>query len=74
MGRYLRGKRVACVRPSMGNGVWAEYMVTTVNLAFPLDASVNLEQGAMSVINPLTAMAFIIIAQNSSPISALKFP
>lgn len=63
MARYLRGKRVACVRANKRDGVWAEYMVTTANLAFPLDASVGLEQGSMSALNPLTAMAFISIAQ-----------
>jgi NADPH2:quinone reductase len=63
MARYLRGKRVACVRADKCDGVWAEYMVTKANLAFPLDASVGLEQGSMSAINPLTTMAFIIIAQ-----------
>jgi NADPH:quinone reductase-like Zn-dependent oxidoreductase len=63
MGRYLNGKRVACVSQERGNGVWAEYMVTTTSLAFPLDASVSLEQGAMSVTNPLTAMAFLTLAK-----------
>ncbi|MGD8585753.1 MAG: zinc-binding dehydrogenase [Chloroflexota bacterium] len=63
MARYLRGKRVACVRAPERDGVWAEYMVTKAGLAYPLDASVGLEEGSMSVINPLTAMAFIKTAQ-----------
>jgi NADPH:quinone reductase-like Zn-dependent oxidoreductase len=63
MGRYLSGKRVACVSQEHGDGVWAEYMVTTTSLALPLDASLSLEQGAMSVVNPLTAMAFLALAQ-----------
>ena len=63
MGRYLNGKRVACVSQEQGDGVWAEYMVTTTSLAFPLDASVSLEQGAMSVVNPLTALAFLTLAK-----------
>lgn len=63
MGRYLRGKRVACVSPDTGDGVWAEYMVTTAEYALPLDDSVGLEQGAMTVINPLTALAFMEIAK-----------
>jgi NADPH:quinone reductase-like Zn-dependent oxidoreductase len=63
MARYLRGKHVACVQADMRDGVWAEYVVTTANLAFPLDASVGLEQGSMSVLNPLTAMAFILMAK-----------
>jgi NADPH:quinone reductase len=63
MGRYLNGKRVACVSQEQGDGAWAEYMVTSTSLAFPLDASVSLEQGAMSVTNPLTAMAFLALAK-----------
>jgi NADPH2:quinone reductase len=63
MGRYLNGKRVACVSQARGDGVWAEYMVTPASLAFPLDASVSLQQGAMSVVNPLTAMAFLTFAK-----------
>jgi NADPH:quinone reductase-like Zn-dependent oxidoreductase len=61
MARYLHGKRVACV--SQEQGVWAEYMVTTTQMALPLHASVSLEQGAMSVVNPLTAMAFLALVQ-----------
>jgi NADPH:quinone reductase len=63
MGKYLNGKRVACVSQERGDGVWAEYMVTTTSLAFPLDASVSFEQGAMSVVNPLTALAFLTLAK-----------
>ncbi len=63
MGKYLNGKRVACVSQARGDGVWAEYMVTTTSLAFPLDTSVSLEQGAMSVVNPLTALAFLTLAK-----------
>jgi NADPH2:quinone reductase len=43
MGRYLNGKRVACVGQTKGDGVWAEYMVTGTGSAFPLDKSVSLE-------------------------------
>ena len=63
MGKYLNGKRVACVSQDRGDGVWAEYMVTPASLVFPLDASVSLEQGAMSVVNPLTALAFLTLAK-----------
>ncbi len=63
MGRYLNGKRVACVSQERGDGVWAEYMVTTSRLALPLVSSVSLEKGAMSVVNPLTAMAFLSLAK-----------
>ncbi len=63
MGRYLLGKRVACVSQNKGDGVWAEYAVTRVNYALPLGKGVSLEQGAMSVVNPLTAVALIDIAK-----------
>jgi NADPH:quinone reductase-like Zn-dependent oxidoreductase len=64
MGRYLLGKRVACLHPGEGDGVWAEYVVSTAKGgALPLHQSVSLEQGAMSVVNPLTAMAFLEIAK-----------
>ena len=63
MGKYLNGKRVACMGPKGGDGVWAEYMIASTTLALPLAASVDLERGAMSAVNPLTAMAFLDIAQ-----------
>jgi NADPH:quinone reductase-like Zn-dependent oxidoreductase len=63
MARNLLGKRVACLSQDTGDGVWAEYMVTTTRLALPLHRSVNLEQGAMSVVNPLTAMALLNISR-----------
>jgi NADPH2:quinone reductase len=58
MGRYFLGKRVACLSNGERDGTWAEYVVvSTKGGAFPLNKSVSLEQGAMSVINPLTASA-----------------
>lgn len=64
MGRYFLGKRVACLWNGKGDGVWAEYVVTsTKGGALPLHESVSLEQGAMSAINPLTASAFVEIAK-----------
>jgi len=66
MGRYLNEKRVACISHSRKDGVWAEYMVTSASLALPLDKSVSLEQGAMSAVNPLTAMAFLEIAKKGN--------
>ncbi len=64
MGRYLLGKRVACLRQAVGDGVWAEYVVTSATGgALPLHRSVSLEQGAMSAVNPLTAIAFLEIAK-----------
>jgi len=63
-GRYFLGKRVACLSQGKGGGTWAEYVVTSaMGGALPLHQSVSLEQGAMSIINPLTASAFLEIAK-----------
>ena len=65
MGRYFLGKRVACLSKGERDGTWAEYVVaSTKGGAFPLNKSVSLEQGAVSIINPLTASAFLEITKN----------
>jgi NADPH:quinone reductase-like Zn-dependent oxidoreductase len=64
MGRYFLGKRVACLSKGERDGIWSEYVVaSTKGGTFPLHKSVSLEQGAMSVINPLTASAFLEITK-----------
>lgn len=65
MGRFLLGKRVACVTQQQGDGLWAEYVTTSVNYALPLLGAVGLEEGAMSVVNPVTAVALIDIAKKA---------
>lgn len=60
--RFLVGKRVACAAGE-GDGAWAEYMVTRAMQCMPLPGSVSLEQGAMSIVNPLTAWALLEIAR-----------
>jgi len=60
--RSLVGRRVACSAPLPGNGTWAEYMVTSAQLCMPLSNSVSLVQGAMLLVNPLTALAIFEIA------------
>jgi NADPH:quinone reductase-like Zn-dependent oxidoreductase len=64
MGRYLSGKRVAFVAGGRGGGAWAEYVVVPNRLALPLGDEVSFEAGAMSVVNPLTALAFLEIAKS----------
>ena len=65
MGRYFLGKQVACLSRGERDGTWAEYAVaSTQGGVFPLDKSVSLDQGAMSVINPLTASAFLEITND----------
>jgi len=53
------GKRVACSAHHAHSGTWAEYMVTSAGMCFPLGKKVTDEQGSMSLVNPLTALAFI---------------
>jgi NADPH2:quinone reductase len=53
------GKRVACSPNPDGDGTWAEYMITSAKRTIPLPDSVTLEQGSMTVLNPMTAMAFM---------------
>jgi len=62
MSRRLLGKRVACFAPMDGNGTWAEYMVTKSNMAVPLKKNVDLEQGSMLMVNPLSVMAMVDIS------------
>ena len=64
MGRYFQGSRVACLWDGRRDGAWAQYMVaSTKGGVLPLSDSVSLERGATSVINPLTASAFIEITK-----------
>ncbi|MBI5008935.1 MAG: alcohol dehydrogenase catalytic domain-containing protein [Bacteroidia bacterium] len=62
--RLWLGKRVACSSEYTYSGTWAEYMVTKAGKCFPLGAKVDDEQGAMSLVNPLTAIGFFEIARD----------
>ena len=53
------GKRVACTPIPGGEGTWAGYMRTSVTRTIPLPSGTGMEQGAMWVVNPMTALAFI---------------
>lgn len=59
------GKRVVCSAEYHTSGTWAEYMVTGAGKCFPLSNKVSDEQGSMSLVNPLTALAFIEIAEKN---------
>ncbi len=63
MPRLLNGRRVACGAMLTGNGTWAEYMVTSASLCVPLNQRIRFEQGAMLLVNPLSALAMFEIAQ-----------
>lgn len=61
LGRFLKGKRVACAAADakVAGGMWAEYIVTSAQLCIPLRKEVQLEQGAVMLVNPLTAWALM---------------
>jgi NADPH2:quinone reductase len=63
MPRLLKGRRVACSASVAGYGTWAEFTVTSAKTCMPLNNKVSLEQGAMLLVNPLTAMAMFEIAK-----------
>jgi NADPH:quinone reductase-like Zn-dependent oxidoreductase len=63
--RLWMGKRVACSSGHNTSGTWAEYMVTPAAMCFPLSRKVSDEQGSMSLVNPLTALAFFEIAKQN---------
>ncbi len=59
----LQGQRVAFV--AAGSGAWAEYVVTQAQMCIPLRPDISDEDGAAQIVNPLTAMAMVDIAQNA---------
>jgi NADPH:quinone reductase-like Zn-dependent oxidoreductase len=61
--RLMLGRRVACASTPALDGSWAEYMVTSAGRCIPLQKQLSLEQGAMLIVNPLTALAFFEIAR-----------
>src|SRR5215469_5383987 len=65
MARFLKGRRVACaaVDPRSSQGMWAEYVVTSAQSCMPLSDHVTMEQGAMMLVNPLTARALVDVAR-----------
>ena len=63
MSRFLNGRRVACSALLPGDGTWAEYMVTSAQSCIPLNKNVTFEQGTMLLVNPLSALAILDIAQ-----------
>jgi len=66
------GKRVACTPNPEGDGTWAEYMVTSLMRTIPLPSAISLEQGAMTVVNPMTAMAFLHLAKKGKHVAMVN--
>lgn len=57
MANFLVGKRVACGGQSDSDGTWAEYFCADAAFCIPLQKGVDFDQGAMLIVNPLTALA-----------------
>jgi NADPH:quinone reductase-like Zn-dependent oxidoreductase len=72
MGRGLVGRRVACLALEDGHGTWAEYMVASTDLCIPLSQHISFEQGAYLVINPMTALALVEIAQTGGHLAFVQ--
>lgn len=62
IGKALIGKRVAFTHKDDRDGTWAEYCLTDLTSCFPLMAGVSDEQGAMLIVNPLTAWGMCHVA------------
>ncbi|MCY1015364.1 zinc-binding dehydrogenase [Pyxidicoccus sp. MSG2] len=58
-GKLLVGRRVACVAPAEGDGLWAEYAVVGLPQVMPLRSHITDEQGASLFVNPFTAWALM---------------
>ncbi|WGI22178.1 zinc-binding dehydrogenase [Amylibacter sp. IMCC11727] len=58
---HLVGQRVAFVT----TGAWSEYCVTMAMMCIPLHPSVKDEDGAAQIVNPLTAVGMVDIAEKN---------
>lgn len=63
LARLLLGRRVACAAPEGGDGTWAEFMLTSAQTCIPLSRNLSFEQGAMFIVNPLTAWSLMEITR-----------
>jgi NADPH:quinone reductase-like Zn-dependent oxidoreductase len=63
--RIFMGRRVACSSKYMSSGTWAEYMVTPAGSCFPIGKSISDEQAAMTIVNPMTVLAFLDFARKN---------
>eukprot|EP00163_Fabomonas_tropica_P006496 TRINITY_DN16061_c0_g1_i10.p1 TRINITY_DN16061_c0_g1~~TRINITY_DN16061_c0_g1_i10.p1 ORF type:complete len:209 (+),score=51.26 TRINITY_DN16061_c0_g1_i10:115-741(+) len=61
MGWRLVGKKVALAADNKMDGLWAEYVVTSAMSCVPLPDNADLDDASMTLVNPLTALAFLDI-------------
>ncbi len=66
IGKALIGKRVAFTHKDSADGTWGEYCLTELTSCFPLKAGVSDEQGAMLIVNPLTAWGMCHVASQEN--------
>ncbi|MBL4806450.1 MAG: zinc-binding dehydrogenase [Rhodobacteraceae bacterium] len=60
---HLAGKRVAFVAAS--SGAWAEYVLAEAMICIPLHPDLSDDDGSAQIVNPLTAMGMIDIAEKA---------
>lgn len=70
--RLWQGRRVACAAAPTAGGTWAQYMVTWATLCAPLRKGISLEEGAMLLVNPMTALAFLDIIRQGKHAAAVN--
>jgi len=59
LARILVRRRVAFATAEDGDGSWCDYSIVPAGQCIPLPASVPSEQGATTIVNPLTAWAMV---------------
>lgn len=64
MGWGMMGKKVAFAVEKEGLGSYAQYTVVKSGECLPLNDDTSFEQGSMSLVNPLTAIAMLDIVKN----------
>lgn len=63
---WLLNQRVAFVAGGAGfSGAWADYALTDASMCIPLRPDISDEDGSAQIVNPLTAMAMIDIADKA---------
>ncbi len=69
---WLKGQRVACGVQGDRDGTWAEFVVADAAQCVPLKKNLSIEQGASLIINPLTAMGLLEMAQRQGATAAVQ--
>ena len=72
LANWLVGKRVACGGQTDGDGTWAEYYVCPAMRCLPLRRDIDFDQAACLVVNPLTALGLLDMAQRGRHRAAVQ--